>query len=129
MAKKAATPGDRQDPHKNISLAIRNVLRDMPEAKASQVVEEVKRQYGHSISTNRVYMIKTKQNMGGSGRKKWRGGKAKTAKVAGAAANGNAGTALSSTSQWVEAIKQAKKLLHAAGSVANAKALVDAVAP
>jgi hypothetical protein len=127
MAKKAATPGDRQDPHKNISLAIRNVLKGMPDAKASQIVDEVKRQYGHAISTNRVYMVKTKLSMGPGGRKKRRKAGA-AAKAAGSPANGNAGAALSSTSQWVEAIKQAKKLLHAAGSVANAKALVDAVA-
>jgi hypothetical protein len=126
MAKKAAAPGDRQDPHKNISLAIRNVVNEMPDAKASQVVDEVKRQYGHSISPNRVYMVKTKQNMGAGGRKKRRG--AVASKATGNAGNGNTGAALSSTSQWVEAIKQAKKLLHAAGSVANAKALVDAVA-
>jgi hypothetical protein len=124
MAKKAATAGDRQDPHKNISLAIRNVLKDMPKAKASEVVDEVKRQYGHAISTNRVYMIKTKLNMSGGGRKKRRGAVA-AAKATGGAGNG---AALGSTAQWVEAIKQAKKLLHAAGSVANAKALVDAVA-
>jgi hypothetical protein len=114
MAKKPkAFSGDRTDPKQNKSLAIRTVLKGMPTSKASAVAEEVKKQFGHSVGSNQIYMIKTKLNMGKrpkSGRNSSRG-------------NGK----LSSAALWVDAIKIAKQLLSATGSVESATALLKAI--
>ena len=110
----AKTPSDRSNPKKNKSLAIRNVLRKMPTAKASDVVVAVKKEYGHRVNPNRVYMVKTKTNMASDGRVK----SPKTMKNS---------TPLTSPALWVEAIKTARQLLKATGSVPNAVALLKAV--
>ena len=69
MAKKPANAkSDRSDPKKNKTLAIRNVLKKMPAAKASDIVTAVKKEYGHTVNPNRVYMVKTKTNMASDGR-------------------------------------------------------------
>ncbi len=104
---------DRTDPKKNKSLAIRNVLKNMPTAKAKEIAEAVKKEYGHSINPNMVYMVKTKRNMAATRIKT----KTPTSKgrPVGAA-------------QWVEAIKIARHLLKVTGSVDNATALLKAVA-
>lgn len=110
----AKTPSDRSDPKKNKSLAIRNVLRKMPTAKASEVVAAVKKEYGHRVNTNRVYMVKTKTNMASDGRPK----SAKTIRNS---------TPMTSPTLWVEAIKTARQLLKSTGSVPNAVALLKAI--
>src|SRR5947209_12560194 len=117
MAKKASSfSGDRTDPKQNKSLAIRTVLKTMPNAKASEVAAEVKKQFAHTVSVNQIYMIKTKATMK-KGRKP--GSKARSS-----GSNGQ----LSSAALWVDAIKLAKQLLAATGSVENATALLKAVA-
>ena len=113
--KKAAAGGDRQDPKKNKSLAIRTVLQAMPNSKAAEVAAEVKKQFGHDVSANRIYMIKAKKTM----RKSARAGR-KAGRPAGAAAP-------SSAASWVDSIRCAKQLLSAAGSVDNAVAVLKAV--
>jgi hypothetical protein len=115
MAKKpASSKSDRSDPKKNKSLAIRNVLRRMPSAKASEVVAIVKKEYGHTVNQNRVYMVKTKTNMASDGR-------VRTPKTT------RSSTPMTSPALWVEAIKTARQLLKATGSVPNAVALLKAV--
>ena len=113
MAKKPSGKSDRSDPKQNKSLAIRNVLKKMPAAKASEVADAVKKEYGHEISQNMVYMVKTKGNMASDGRPR----KTKTGKDG----------PLNSAARWVEAIKIGRELLKATGSVANATALLKAV--
>jgi hypothetical protein len=115
MAKRAAFSGDRKDPKNNKTLAIRKVLQAMPKSSGAEIVAEVKKQFGHNISVNRVYMVKTKLNK-----------KPRSAKAAPAAAAAGP-SKLSSADQWVEAIRIAKKLLEATGSVADATALLKAV--
>ena len=111
MAKK--TPSDRSDPRNNKSLAIRNVLKRMPTAKAREVAGTVKKEYGHQVGPNMIYMVKTKMNMAMDGRPRRAGG-AKS-------------SPMTSAALWVEAIKMARQLLKATGSVANATALLKAV--
>lgn len=115
-AKNTAKTSDRSDPKKNKSLAIRNVIRKMPTAKASEIAEGVKKEYGHTVNPNMIYMVKTKTNMASDGRPKSK----KTTSKSG-------GTPMTSPHLWVEAIKIARQLLKATGSVANATALLKAV--
>src|SRR5689334_20426678 len=96
---------DRTDPKKNKSLAIRLVLKKIPSAKATEVVEAVKKEYGHQINPAMVYMIKTKSNMSAT-RKATKTPTSKGVPVGAA--------------QWIEAIKIAQQLLKATGSVENA---------
>jgi hypothetical protein len=115
MAKKKAAPSnsDRSDPKKNKSLAIRLTLKKMPTAKASDVADAVKKGYGHTVSSNMIYMVKTKSNMASDGRPK--------------KAKGEKSSNLTSADQWVSAIKTARQLLQQTGSVANATALLKAI--
>lgn len=114
MAKRTPSDkGNREDPKNNKSLAIRLVLRKMPSAKASEIAEAVKKEYGHDVRPNMVYMVKTKSNMASDGRPK----KSPSTKK----------TPLTSPALWVEAIKIARQLLKATGSVANATALLKAI--
>ena len=117
MAKKAQS--DRSDPRKNKSLAIRTVLGKMPTAKAAEIVATVKKEFGHDVKQNMVYMVKTKANMAADGRPRGRKGRR--------AAGSNGDATLSSAAQWVEAIRIARNLLRATGGVANATALLKAV--
>jgi len=105
---------DRADPKKNKSLAIRNVLRKKPTAKATDIVATVKKEYGHSVNENHVYMVKTKSNMAVDGRPK----RVKPT---------DNGTPMNSAALWVDAIKTARQLLKSTGSVANATALLKAI--
>jgi hypothetical protein len=115
MAKKlSSSKFDRSDPKKNKSLAIRNVLRKIPNAKASEVVLAVKKEYGHTVDPNRVYMVKTKTNMAADGRART----SKSTKI---------GTPMTSPALWVEAIKMARQLLTITGSAPNAIALLKAI--
>jgi hypothetical protein len=116
MARKKATNGkaDRSDPKNNKSLAIRTVLKRMPRAKAKEVAGAVKKEFGHDVSSNMIYMVKTKTNMAGDGRPK----KPKSA--------GN-GSPMRRAALWVDAIKTARQLLKQTGSVANATALLKAI--
>jgi hypothetical protein len=107
--------GDRNDPKQNKSLAIRTVLKRMSNSKATEVAAEVKKQFGHKVSVNQIYMIKTKSSM-----KK----RAKSERQSAAAASSGR---LSSASLWVDAIKLAKQLLTATGSVDNAVSLLKAI--
>ena len=116
MAKKRkAFSGDRTDPKQNKSLAIRTVLQSMPTNKAADVAAEVKKQYGHSVGSNQIYMIKTKLNM------------SRNTKAVRRASKSSARGKLSSAVMWVDAIKIAKHLLEATGSVENATALLRAI--
>jgi hypothetical protein len=116
MAKKAKSfTGDRTDPKKNKSLAIRTVLKGMPTSKASEVAAEVKKQFGHTVSVNQIYMIKTKKSMISRTKAE--------RKAAAATSNGK----LSSAALWVDAIRLAKQLLSATGSVDNAISLLKAI--
>jgi hypothetical protein len=115
MAKKPPlSQSERTNPKKNKSLAIRLVLKKKPNAKASEIAETVKKEFGHTINTNQIYMIKTKANMASDGRPK----KAGTA---------NNDTPLNSPALWVDAIKTARQLLKVTGSVPNAIAILKAL--
>jgi hypothetical protein len=115
MAKKPAlSKSERTDPKKNKSLAIRNVLRKKPNAKASEVAAAVKKEYGHTVDPNRIYMVKTKVNMASDGRPR-------------SAAGAKNSATLSSAALWVDAIKTARQLLRATGSVPNAIAILKAI--
>jgi hypothetical protein len=116
MSAKKATGAktDRSDPKKNKSLAIRTVLKKLPNAKANQVAEAVKKEYGHQVNPNMIYMVKTKSNMAADGRVK----KSRTK---------SGGTPMTTAVLWVDAIKVARRLLKSTGSVANATALLKAI--
>jgi hypothetical protein len=116
MARKKPVNGksDRSDPKNNKSLAIRTVLKKMPTAKAKAVAGAVKKEFGHDVSSNMIYMVKTKTNMAGDGRPK----KPKSA--------GN-GSPMRRAALWIDAIKTARQLLKQTGSVANATALLKAI--
>jgi hypothetical protein len=115
MAKKRTlSKSDRSDPKKNKTLAIRLVLKKKPNAKAADIAAVVKREYGHTVDPNRIYMVKTKTNMASDGRPR----------ATGAAKNG---ATLTSAALWVDAIKTARQLLKATGSVPNAIAILKAV--
>jgi hypothetical protein len=107
---------DRTDPKKNKSLAIRNVIQKMPTAKAGEIAEAVKKEYGHSVKVNMIYMVKTKSNMAADGRPKTKKAKSKSGD-----------TPMTSPALWIDAIHVARQLLKATGSVANATALLKAV--
>jgi len=77
------------------------------------VAEAVKKEYGHTVSANMVYMVKTKSNMASDGRPK--------------KAKGEKSSTLTSAAEWVEAIKAARQLLKLTGSAANANALMKAI--
>src|SRR5687768_10895478 len=98
MAKKSEAKSDRSDPRKNKSLAIRTVLEKLPNSKASEVVAQVKKEFGHDVKQNMVYMVKTKANMAAGRRRRRRRN----------SGNGG-GTNLSSAAQWVGAIKLARQ--------------------
>lgn len=103
---------DRNDPRANKSLAIRLTLEKMPNAKASEILDSVKKTYGHDVSQNMVYMIKTKVNMS-TGR--------------GPRSAGRPSTSMNSAADWIEAIRIARQLLNATGSVEGATALLKAI--
>jgi hypothetical protein len=114
MARKSiGSNSDRTDPRKNKSLAIRKILQRMPNAKATDVVATVRKEFGHDVKQNMVYMVKTKANMAADGR-------------AGKTGN-HSRSPISSAAQWVQAIKIARQLLRATGSAANATALLKAI--
>jgi len=114
---KAASKSDRTDPTANKSLAIRNVLKKMPAASFADVSNAVKEEYGHDVKSSLFYMLKAKGNMKAS-----RKAKAANGQPAKAAAS-----PMNSAASWVEAIKLARQLLKASGSVDNATALLNAV--
>jgi hypothetical protein len=92
----------REDPTKNKSLAIRLALKDLPHAKAKEVVDTVKSKYGQDVSQNMVYIIKTKIVSPVTPK-------------------------LGSNATWIEAVSTARNLLRAAGNVENAYNLLKAV--
>ena len=114
MAKKSSKKSDRSDPKKNKSLAIRLVLAKNADAKAADVAAAVKKEYGHSVSQNMIYMVKTKGNMAADGRPKL----TKATKAA---------SPMNSTARWVEAITTARQLIKTTGSLANATAVLKAI--
>lgn len=87
----------------------------MSNAKASEVAAEVKKQFGHAVSVNQIYMIKTKSSI------------AKRTKAERKSASASRNGKLSSAALWVDAIKIAKQLLSATGSVEDAVALLKAI--
>jgi hypothetical protein len=115
MAKKTRMgKADRSDPRKNKSLAIRTVLKKMPGARAKEVVEGVQKEFGHKVSQNMVYMVKTKTNMASDGRPK-------------ASKTTARDNPMTTAALWIDAIKIGRELLRATGSVANATALLKAL--
>jgi hypothetical protein len=104
----------RSDPKQNKSLAIRTIVKQMPTAKATDIAAMVKKTYGHEVSQNMVYMVKTKTNMAADGRQKKQNG-------------ANKSSPMTSASLWIDAIKTARQLLKATGSVDNATALLKAL--
>lgn len=116
MARKKPNSGspDRSNPRSNKSLAIRNALKKLPGARASEVATAVKKDYGHDVSRNMIYMVKTKTNMRADGRDR----KHKPT---------TASSPMTTAALWVDAIKMARELLKATGSVANATALLKAL--
>src|SRR6188472_1475106 len=106
MAKKPSqSTSDRADPKKNKSLAIRNILKKKPSAKVADVIAVVKKEYGHTVNENHVYMVKTKSNMAADGRPK-------------RVSPSDNGTPMNSAALWIDAIKTARQLIKATGSVA-----------
>lgn len=114
MAVKKVVNSGRKDPKKNKSLALRLVLKKMWNSPATAVIETVKKEYGHQVKPNMVYMIKTKMNM--ASRKKESKPTPKTN-----------GAPLTTPAMWVHAIKLARQLLKEAGNVDNAVSLLKAV--
>jgi hypothetical protein len=112
--KDTSSKGDRADPKRNKSLAIRMVLKKMPSAKASTIVDAVKAEFGHNVHQNMVYMVKTKSNMASDGRPRRR-------------RSDPHHTPMNTAALWVASIKLARELLDATGSVANATALLKAL--
>ena len=94
MARKKPSNGkaDRSDPKSNKSLAIRHVLKKMPEAKANEMAAAVKRDYGHDVSKNMIYMVKAKTNMFADGRDR-------TQRLS------SDGNPMNSAATWVDAIR------------------------
>ena len=118
MAKKAkAFTGDRSDPKQNKSLAIRTVLKTMPKAKGAEIAAEVKKQFGHSVGVNQIYMTKTKVGMRKRSKANRKAGRPSTPES----------NQLSSPALWVEAIKLARQLLSVTGSPDTAVALIRAM--
>lgn len=116
MAKKKSSQNpDRSSPKNNKSQAIRAVLKEMPSAKASDVVAAVKQEYGLEVGRNLVYMVKTKGNMTANGRVQLKKGDRKS-------------SPLTTAALWVDAIKTARQLLKSTGSLENATALLKALA-
>jgi hypothetical protein len=116
MAKKKPSQNpERSNPKNNKSLAIRTVLKKMPSAKASDVVEAVKQEYGLEVGRNLVYMVKTKGNMTADGR-------------ASSPKSARKSSPLTTAALWVDAIKTARQLLKSTGSLENATALLKALA-
>ena len=116
--KKSSRSSDRSSPHGNKSLAIRTVLAQMPNAKVEEIAVAVKKQFAHDVNKNLIYMVKTKSNMASDGRPK-------------ATKNSKAGkptSPLTTAALWVDAIKLARQLLKSTGSLANATALIKALA-
>jgi len=105
---------DRSDPRKNKSLAIRTVLQKLPGAKAKEVAAAVHKEFGHKVSQNMIYMVKTKSNMAADGRPR------RSKSVA-------RDIPMTTAALWIDAIKLGRELLHATGSVANATALLKAL--
>jgi len=112
MAKQAR--GNRDDPKQNKSLAIRTVLKANRQAKASEIAEQVKSEYGHTVSTTLVYLVKSKAGVKKAGRKATAAGRTSPASMGGAA-------------EWIASIKLARGLRQAAGSIENATAILKAV--
>ena len=112
MAKKSHA--DRTDPRKNKSLAIRTVVTKMPNAKAKEIVAAVQTEYGHKVTSTLVYLVKSQSNM-------------KADRRAGNPNSGGVKAPMNSAATWVDAIRLAKQLLRATGSVDNAKAILKAV--
>ena len=112
MAKKSKA--DRTDPKKNKSLAIRSVVTKMPNAKAKEIVAAVQTEYGHKVTPTLVYLVKSKSNMKADRRARKPDG-------------GGVKAPMNSAATWVDAIRLAKQLSKATGSVDNAKAILKAV--
>ena len=110
MAKKK-TKADRTDPNQNKSLAIRNVLAKMPKASGAEIAAAVKAEYGHDVKPTLIYLVKSKAGVTAS-RKRRGAAKPKTK---------------TTTAEWIESIKLARKLIQSAGGVENAVAILRAV--
>ena len=86
----------------------------MRSAKAAEIAAAVKKEFGHTINANQIYMIKTKENMASDGRPRRTN-------------SGKNDTPLTSPALWVDAIKTARQLLKVTGSVPNAIAIIKAL--
>lgn len=112
--KRESGKADRSKPQNNKSLAIRMALKKMPNAKASELAAAVKKEFGHDVSNNMVYMVKTKTNMVADRKEK---------KLT-FSRNSNP---MTTPALWIDAIKTARQLLKATGSVSNATSLLKAL--
>lgn len=116
MAKKAARVGGV-----NKSAAVRDFLKDNPNAKPKEAAEAISKQLGIAMTAAFVSQVKTldKKKSGKRGRRGKRAG------VSTASANGSTSGAISSIGA---AIKAGRELLSAAGSSAEAIAVIKALA-
>lgn len=110
MAKKASK-ADRADPRTNKSLAIRNVIAKLPKAKAAEIAEAVKAEYGHTVTPTLIYLVKSKAGVKAS------------RKAAGRAKP----TSKTSREDWIDSIRHARRLLQSAGGLENSIAILRAV--
>jgi hypothetical protein len=113
--KKSSENSERFNPRNNKSLAIRTVLKKLPHAKAAEVIATVKKDFGLDVGMNLVYMVKTKGNIATAGEDD----KSKTPEK---------NNRLTTAALWVDAIRMARQLLKATGSLKNATALLKALA-
>jgi hypothetical protein len=116
MAKKAARGGV------NKSAAVREYLKANGDAKPKQAAEELSKQLGLKITPAFVSQVKTLDKKK-SGNKSGRRGRRASAPMA--SANGSPNGAVSSVAA---AIKAGRELLSAAGSSAEAIAVIKALA-
>ena len=108
----AKKSNSNSDPKKSKSSAIRRVIKKMPTANTSAVAAAVKDQFGHTVNSDRIVVVKTKKNMVANRKKtntQW-----STGHPVGAV-------------QWIEAIKIAQQLLKVTVSVDNAVSLLNAL--
>lgn len=113
MAKQKAKR-DREDPATNKSLCIRSMIEAHPPGtSAKEIVEAVRKQYGHNVTPTLVYLVKSKMS-----RPKSKGG----AKIV------RAGKPVGEAGDMLAAIKAARVLLRSAGDHQIARQVLDAIA-
>ena len=105
----------RLDPFSNKSLAVRMVVGKMPKAKASEVAQAVKDEYGHDVTDIAVYGIRNKLKQQSNGHV--------VEPQPTTASRSSANEPYAS----LEAIRTARQLLKVTGGLENATALLQAI--